>query len=205
EVTGLDKVKALAGDHTLIYVPCHRSHIDYLLLSYVLYRDGLMPPHIAAGRNLDMPLVGPLLRRGGAFFLRRSFRDNRLYGAVFTEYLHRLLARGYPMEYFIEGGRSRSGRMLPPRPGMLAMTLRSFLRSQQEHAQPMVFVPIYIGYERILENASYQRELSGGRKRKETPLALIRTLGRLREPYGRVSVNIGEPLDIATFLDDSHS
>lgn len=202
DVTGLERVKQLAGHSTLVYVPCHRSHIDYLLLSYVLYRDGLMPPHIAAGRNLNMPLIGPLLRRGGAFFLRRSFRDNRLYGAVFNEYLHRLLAGGYSMEYFIEGGRSRSGRMLPPRPGMLSMTLRSFLRIQRQHDRPVVFVPVYIGYEKILENASYQRELGGGRKRKETPLGLLKVIGRLGDEFGRVSVNIGEPLDIADFLDN---
>ncbi|QTF94359.1 MAG: glycerol-3-phosphate 1-O-acyltransferase PlsB [Halomonas sp. BM-2019] len=202
DVSGLARVKALAGDHTLVYVPCHRSHIDYLLLSYVLYHDGLMPPHIAAGRNLDMPLIGPLLRRGGAFFLRRSFRDNRLYGAVFNEYLHRLISRGHPLEYFIEGGRSRSGRMLPARPGMLAMTLRSFLRSTAAgHHQPLAFIPVYIGYERIIENASYQRELRGGKKRQESPLALLRVLGQLRQPFGRVAVNVGEPLLLAEFLD----
>ncbi|MDI5935587.1 glycerol-3-phosphate 1-O-acyltransferase PlsB [Halomonas kalidii] len=202
DVQGLERVKALAGDHTLVYVPCHRSHIDYLLLSYVLYRDGLMPPHIAAGRNLDMPLIGPLLRRGGAFFLRRSFRDNRLYAAVFNEYLHRLLSRGHPLEYFIEGGRSRSGRMLAARPGMLAMTLRSYLRSAAGSGQQrLAFVPVYIGYERIIENASYQRELRGGKKRKESPLALLRVLGQLRQPFGRVTVNVGEPLTLAAYLD----
>lgn len=202
DVRGLERVKALAGDHTLVYVPCHRSHIDYLLLSYVLYHDGLMPPHIAAGRNLDMPLVGPLLRRGGAFFLRRSFRDNRLYAAVFNEYLHRLIAGGHPLEYFIEGGRSRSGRMLPARPGMLAMTLRSYLRSMAGgHHQPLAFIPVHIGYERVIENASYQRELRGGRKRKESPLALLRALGQLRQPFGRVSVSVGEPLLLGDFLD----
>ena len=202
DVRGLEAIKPLAEDHTLVYVPCHRSHIDYLLLSYVLYQEGLMPPHIAAGRNLDMPLVGPLLRRGGAFFLRRSFRDNRLYGAVFNEYLHRLIARGHPLEYFMEGGRSRSGRMLPARPGMLAMTLRSFLRSHAAgQAQPLAFIPVYIGYERVIESASYQRELRGGRKRKETPLSLLRVLGKLRQPFGRVSLNIGEPLRLADYLD----
>ncbi|MGJ7456501.1 glycerol-3-phosphate 1-O-acyltransferase PlsB [Halomonas sp. RA08-2] len=202
DVRGLERVKALAGDHTLVYVPCHRSHVDYLLLSYVLYHDGLMPPHVAAGRNLNMPLIGPLLRRGGAFFLRRTFRDNRLYTAVFNAYLHRLISRGHPLEYFIEGGRSRSGRMLPARPGMLAMTLRSFLRSAAAgHHQPLAFIPVHIGYERIIENASYQRELRGGKKRKESPLALLRMLGRLRQPFGRVSVNVGEPLLMADFLD----
>ncbi|APX92039.1 glycerol-3-phosphate 1-O-acyltransferase [Halomonas sp. 1513] len=198
DVQGLDRVKSLAGDHTLVYVPCHRSHIDYLLLSYVLYRDGLMPPHVAAGRNLDMPLIGGLLRRGGAFFLRRSFKDNRLYGAVFNEYLHRLIARGHPLEYFIEGGRSRSGRMLPPRPGMLAMTLRSHSR---DASRPLAFVPVYIGYERILEGGSYQRELHGGKKRKESPLGLLRVVRQLREPFGRVSVSVGEPLIADDFLD----
>ncbi|MCW4149532.1 glycerol-3-phosphate 1-O-acyltransferase PlsB [Halomonas sp. 18H] len=201
DARGLEGVKELAGEHTLVYVPCHRSHIDYLLLSYALYSQGLMPPHIAAGRNLDMPLIGPLLRRGGAFFMRRSFRGQALYSAAFREYLHRLLSRGHPLEYFIEGGRSRSGRMLPPRPGMLSMTLDSFLRSQQEGGQSLIFVPVYIGYERILEEASYQRELAGGGKRKESPLALLRVLRRLREPHGRVALNIGEPLALNTFLD----
>ncbi|QJQ96784.1 MULTISPECIES: glycerol-3-phosphate 1-O-acyltransferase PlsB [Halomonadaceae] len=198
DVRGLARVKPLAGDHTLVYVPCHRSHIDYLLLSYVLYREGLMPPHVAAGRNLDMPVIGGLLRRGGAFFLRRSFKDNRLYGAVFNEYLHRLLSRGHPLEYFIEGGRSRSGRMLTPRPGMLAMTLRSYLRNP---GQKIAFVPVYIGYERILESGSYQKEMHGQKKRKESPLDLLRIRHKLRQPFGRVAVNIGEPLALDAFLD----
>ncbi|SFH91987.1 glycerol-3-phosphate 1-O-acyltransferase PlsB [Modicisalibacter xianhensis] len=198
QVNGLERAKALAGDHTLVYVPCHRSHIDYLLLSYVLYREGLMPPHIAAGRNLDMPVVGPLLRRGGAFFMRRSFKDNRLYSAVFNEYLHRLLSRGHPVEYFVEGGRSRTGRMLTPRPGMLAMTLRSYLRGTHRE---LAFVPVYIGYEKVLESSSYLRELQGGAKKKESPFDLIRVLGQLRQPFGQVTVNVGEPLRLGEFLD----
>ena len=95
--------------HEVVYVPCHRSHIDYLLLSYQLYDNGIVPPHIAAGVNLNLPVVGPILRRGGAFFLRRSFRANALYSTVFTEYVTQLFARGVSMEYFIEGGRSRTG------------------------------------------------------------------------------------------------
>lgn len=202
DVRGLERVKSLAGDHTLVYVPCHRSHIDYLLLSYVVYREGLMPPHVAAGRNLNMPLIGPLLRRSGAFFLRRSFRDKPLYAAVFNEYLHRLLTRGHPLEYFVEGGRSRSGRMLAARPGMLAMTLRSFLRSSAGSGhQRLAFIPVYIGYERIIENASYQRELRGARKSRESPLVLLKALRHLRQPFGRVALNIGEPLILADYLD----
>jgi glycerol-3-phosphate O-acyltransferase len=131
--------------HEIVYVPCHRSHIDYLLLSYIIIRKGLTPPHIAAGANLNLPLVGSLLRRGGAFFLRRSFKGEPLYAAVFHEYLHLMLARGFPIEYFIEGGRSRSGRMLTPKAGILGMTVQSFIR---EHARPLLFVPVYIGYEK---------------------------------------------------------
>ncbi|WP_081948918.1 glycerol-3-phosphate 1-O-acyltransferase PlsB [Litchfieldella xinjiangensis] len=205
DVQGLVQVKRLAGEHTVIYVPCHRSHMDYLLLSYVLYREGLMPPHVAAGRNLDMPVVGGVLRRGGAFFMRRSFKDNRLYSAVFNEYLHRLLSRGHPLEYFIEGGRSRSGRMLTPRPGMLAMSLRSHIRSSLPGAEGggrgLVFVPVYIGYERVLESNSYLKELKGHKKRKESPLGLARSLGQLRQAFGRVAVNIGEPLYLDAYLD----
>lgn len=82
--------------HGIVYVPAHRSHIDYLLLSYLLHRNGFTPPHIAAGANLNMPLVGGLLRRSGAFFLRRSFKGEPLYAAVFHEYLHLMLTRGFP-------------------------------------------------------------------------------------------------------------
>jgi glycerol-3-phosphate O-acyltransferase len=145
ELHRFDVVTRIAAGHEIVYVPCHRSHIDYLLLSYVILRQGLTPPHIAAGANLDLPLVGSLLRRGGAFFLRRSFKGEPLYAAVFHEYLHLMLARGFPIEYFIEGGRSRSGRMLTPKAGILGMTVQSFIR---EHARPLVFVPVYIGYEK---------------------------------------------------------
>jgi glycerol-3-phosphate O-acyltransferase len=128
KVNHIEGVQEVAHGHEVIYVPCHRSHIDYLLLSYLLFTNGLTPPHIAAGINLNMPVVGSLLRRGGAFFMRRTFKGNPLYTAVFNEYLHTLFSKGFPVEYFVEGGRSRTGRMLQPKTGMLAITLRSFLR-----------------------------------------------------------------------------
>ena len=106
----------VAQGNEIVYVPCHRSHIDYLLLSYLLFRNGLTPPHIAAGINLNMPVIGSILRRGGAFFMRRSFKGNQLYTAVFNEYLHTLFSRGFSTEYFVEGGRSRTGRMLTHAP-----------------------------------------------------------------------------------------
>ncbi len=200
-VSNIEVPQSVAQDNAVVYVPCHRSHIDYLLLSYVLYRNGLMPPHIAAGINLNMPVIGPILRRGGAFFMRRSFKDNPLYSTVFNEYMHVMFSRGYSVEYFVEGGRSRTGRMLHPRPGMLAMTVRSFLR---DHRKPIVFVPVYIGYEKVMEGRSYLGELRGKKKQKESIFSLVRTFRQLGSSFGRVAVNFGDAIHLAELLDDTH-
>ncbi|WP_342243114.1 glycerol-3-phosphate 1-O-acyltransferase PlsB [Pseudomonas sp. OTU5201] len=198
KVSHIEGVQDIAQGHEVIYVPCHRSHIDYLLLSYLLFRNGLTPPHIAAGINLNMPVIGGLLRRGGAFFMRRTFKGNPLYTAVFNEYLHTLFSRGFPVEYFVEGGRSRTGRMLHPKTGMLAITLRSFLRSSR---LPIVFVPVYIGYERVLEGRTYLGELRGASKKKESIFDLFKVIGALKLRFGSVAVNFGEPIKLAEFLD----
>ncbi len=194
----LDGLKQVAPGHEIIYVPCHRSHIDYLLLSYLLYVNGIVPPHIAAGVNLNLPVVGPLLRRGGAFFLRRSFKSNALYSAVFSEYVASLIERGVSIEYFIEGGRSRSGRLLAPKVGMLAMTLRAYLRQSR---RPVIFQPVYIGYEKLMEGKAHFAELSGRPKEKESLLGLLRAFGVLRHRYGKVAVNFGEPIRLDDVLD----
>ena len=198
-INNIRVAKEEAQDNAVVYVPCHRSHIDYLLLSYVLYKNGLMPPHIAAGINLNMPIVGPILRRGGAFFMRRSFRDNPLYATVFNEYMHVMFSRGYSVEYFVEGGRSRTGRMLQPRPGMLSMTVRSFL---PDHRKPIVFVPVYIGYEKVMEGRSYLGELRGKKKQKESVFAIAKTVRKLSNSFGQVAVNFGEAIPLAEVLNE---
>lgn len=198
EIHHFDTLKQVAPGHEVVYVPCHRSHMDYLLISYLLYENGIVPPHIAAGINLNLPLIGALLRKGGAFFLRRSFKANALYSAVFTDYVTQLFRRGVSLEYFVEGGRSRSGRLLDPRAGMLAMTVKSFLA---ESRRPVVFQPVYIGYERLLEGKSYIGELSGKPKEKESLFGLLRSLKLLRERYGKVAVSFGEPIQLLPFLD----
>ena len=195
EVHNFSTVRELAKDYEIIYTPCHRSHIDYLLLSYVIYRRGLMVPYIAAGDNLNLPFVGQLLRGGGAFFIRRSFRGNALYTSVFKEYLYSILSRNTPLEYFIEGGRSRTGRLLPPITGMLAMTIHSHLRGR---AKPIVFVPTYIGYERLMEGSTYVGEMQGKPKEAESIFGIIQTLRKIERIFGKVHVNFGEPV----FLDD---
>ena len=197
-LSNIDRLHEVGKDNEVIYVPCHRSHIDYLLMSFILYNQGLHVPHVAAGINLNMPVIGPLLRRGGAFFLRRSFKGNRLYAAVFNAYLNQILQRGYSIEYFVEGGRSRTGRLLSPKAGMLAMTVNSYVR---EPKRPVVFVPIYFGYEKLLEGGSFISELRGGAKKKESLFGLFRTIKSLREDFGKVFVNIGEPIMLEPILD----
>ena len=195
EVHNFSTVRELADEYEIIYTPCHRSHIDYLLLSFVIYKRGLMVPYIAAGDNLNLPFVGQLLRGGGAFFIRRSFRGNSLYTAVFKEYLYSILSRNTPLEYFIEGGRSRTGRLLPPKTGMLAMTIHSHLRGK---AKPIVFIPTYIGYERLMEGSTYVGEMEGKPKESESILGIVQTLRKIERIFGKVHVNFGQPV----FLDD---
>jgi glycerol-3-phosphate O-acyltransferase len=198
DVHHFDTLRSVAPGHEVIYVPCHRSHVDYLLLSYQLLTNGIVIPHIGAGVNLNLPVIGPILRRGSAFFLRRTFKGDPLYSTVFREYISQLFARGVSLEYFIEGGRSRTGRLMAPRGGMLSMTLRSFLR---ESRRPVVFQPVYIGYEKIMEGNAYIGELSGKPKEKESLLGFFRAFGALRQHYGRVAVNFGEPIFLTPLLD----
>lgn len=201
EVHNFERVTTVAPGHGIVYVPCHRSHIDYLLLSYIIFTRGLMVPHIAAGANLNLPVVGSILRRSGAFFLRRKIKGDALYATVFLEYLHLMIDRGFPIEYFIEGGRSRSGRMLAPKAGILAMTVQSFVRSR---ARPLVFIPVYIGYEKLMEGKSHLAELNGKPKKSESLAGLIGAVRLLRRNFGRVHVNFGNPVPLAEMLDGWH-
>lgn len=197
EVHHFERVRDLATDYELIYVPCHRSHVDYLLLSYVIYKRGLSIPYIAAGDNLDVPVLGPLLRGAVAFYIRRSFRGNALYTAVLREYMHTLITRNTPIEYFIEGGRSRSGRLLPPKMGMLAMTVHSQLRQTNK---PVVFIPTYIGYERIMEGGTYIGELKGKPKESESLIGLLKVGRKIERIFGNVHLSFGTPLHLSDFM-----
>jgi glycerol-3-phosphate O-acyltransferase len=194
----VENLNSVGDGVEIIYVPCHRSHMDYLLLSYIIYRKGFAVPHIAAGANLNMPLIGRFLRKGGAFFLRRSFKGDALYPVVFAKYLGFMMARGHPLEYFIEGGRSRTGRLLSPRTGMLSMTVRSYLRDPK---RPVIFMPVYFGYERIVEGRTYIGELSGQPKQKESVFVLLKALVLvLRSKFGTVHVNLGQPIALDELL-----
>ena len=199
EVHNAAKLREVAQDgHEIIYVPCHRSHMDYLLLTYVIFHEGLVTPRIAAGINLNFWPAGPIFRKAGAFFIRRSFRGNRMYSTIFREYLGLLFERGYSVKYYTEGGRSRTGRLLQPKTGMLAMTIQSLLRGID---RPLTLVPVYIGYEHVMEVGSYHKELSGNKKQKESIGGVFKAIKSLRN-YGKGYVNFGEPININQFLNN---
>jgi len=201
KVEHAEQLRKLALTHELVYVPCHRSHVDYLLLSYIIHYQGLSIPHIAAGKNLNMPIIGPIFRGGGAFFIRRSFKGNELYSTIMFEYLAKLISMGTPVEYFVEGGRSRTGRLLKPRPGMLAMTVRAYLKYRK---RPVAFIPVYVGYEKMIEGKAYLAELSGHDKKAESLFTSVRSILGIKGNYGHVYTNFGTPVMLAHHLD-SHN
>lgn len=193
----VDRLRSVANKYHVIYMPSHRSHLDYLLISWTLYCQGLVPPHIAAGVNLNFWPAGGLLRRGGAFYIRRSFNGQPLYTAIFKAYLDVLLGHGYPVEFFPEGGRSRTGRLLPAKRGMLAMVVESFLAQPSRAA---ALVPVYVGYDKLVESGTYVKELKGAGKQKESAGELLKARKIFKSSYGSPHVAFGEPIILSEAL-----
>ena len=197
---GLARVKAMSIQGPLILIPCHKSHIDYLILSYVLYHNNMPCPHIAAGKNLSFWPLGPIFRAGGAFFLRRSFRGAVLYSRVFCAYIHKLLEEGFNIELFIEGGRSRTGKLLMPKLGLISILLDAYRNGACED---MIFVPVYIGYDRIIEEHAYVHEVEGGKKEDENLGQVLRARRFLKKRYGKIYINFHEPISTQALLADA--
>ena len=194
DVGGLEALMRAARDGPLVFCPSHRSHMDYLVLSYVLWRHGMTPPHIAAGDNLSFFPLGPIFRRCGAFFLRRSFRDDPLYKAVVSAYVMELVRCGISIEFFPEGTRSRTGKQQMPKFGLLTMIVDAWRRGARHDLH---IVPVSIDYERVVETKSYEKELAGEQKKSENLRGLLRSTRVLRSRYGRVQVQFGAPMSLA--------
>ncbi len=195
---GLARLKEAAKRYPVIYVPSHKSHLDYLILSWVLYHANMVPPHIVAGVNLDTWPIGFIFRTAGAFFIRRSFRDNALYGAVFTKYVEVLIKGGYNIEFFIEGGRSRTGRLLIPTMGMVKYIIKAY---EHEAAKDIMFVPLYIGYDQIFEEGEYLEEIRGVKNPKSNLFEMIRNANLITKRYGRIHIRFAEPISLRYHLE----
>ena len=195
---GLTAVKRMALRGAVIYLPSHKSHVDYLILSYMLYHHDLPCPLVAAGKNLSFWPMGPLFRRGGAFFIRRSFRGAALYSRVFAEYIHTLLEEGYSIEQFIEGGRSRTGKLLMPKLGLLSILLHA---QKNGACNDLIFVPVSIGYDRVPEETSYLEEIEGGQKQPETVWQVLKARKFLKRRYGKVYLQFNAPFSANELAD----
>lgn len=195
---GMAKLRNISKKMPFVIIPCHRSHIDYLLLSYVFFKNNIQMPFIAAGSNLSFFPMGYIFRKSGAFFLRRSFKGNELYAEVLSKYIAILLQEGLPLEFFIEGGRSRTGKMAIPKYGLLSMIIQAY---QEKYCDNFAAIPVYIGYDRVIEEKSYIHELSGAPKVRENAAQIIKSSNILRKRYGLVYINIGEPIIMKSYLE----
>jgi glycerol-3-phosphate O-acyltransferase len=176
---------------SLIFVPCHKSHFDYLVMPYFTFTRQMPIPLIAAGKNLSFWPLGPLLRRAAAFFIRRSFKGLDLYTKVFGAYLKVLVREGFNISFYMEGGRSRTGKLLAPRLGMLNFLLKTV---REGAVDDLIFIPTFMAYEQIPEEKSYLRELSGFDKKKESIGSIIRARKILQKRYGKVYLRFDEPV-----------
>ncbi len=194
EIEGL---RRLAAQHPVVYLPSHKSNLDHPSLQWVLHENGFPPNHTAGGINMNFFPMGPLMRRSGVFFIRRTFKDDTVYKAVLQHYLDYLIEKRFPLEWYIEGGRSRSGKLLPPRFGLLAYVVDAYRRGKSDDVQ---LVPVSIAYDQISDVGDYAAEQRGGDKERESFGWFLRVLRRLRQRYGSVQVCFGEPVSLAKQL-----
>jgi glycerol-3-phosphate O-acyltransferase len=196
---GFERIRAAIRKSPIVFCPCHKSHVDYLVMSQLCIKYAVPLPHIAAGINLSFWPMGPIFRHSGAFFLRRSFKGDRFYPIIFRTYLRYVMKEGFPVEFFIEGTRSRTGKLLNPRFGILSWIIQAFLEGTGNDIQ---FVPISIDYEKIVESRAYIRELSGGEKNKEDISGLLKSRKALKSKHGKVYIQIGEPISLANHIEE---
>lgn len=196
---GLSRVKRAAADAPIVLCPSHKSHVDYLVLSWLFHARGMTPPHVAAGVNLAFWPFGPIARWGGAFFIRRSLRGDRVYTATLRAYVKQLLRDRFPQEFYLEGGRSRTGKLLFPKTGLFSMEVDAWL---EQAAQDVLFVPIAIDYEELMEGRAYARELAGGEKRKEDLRGLVRGVRKaLGRRHGRLAIQFEAPVSLRALAE----
>ncbi len=197
DMEGLAVVRECARNGSLIYVPSHKSHVDYLVLNYILGEHHMHIPRVAAGQNLTFWPMGHIFRKSGAFFIRRSFKGASLYPKIFSRYVKQLLEEGHPLEFFIEGGRSRSGKLILPKTGFLSILLKAY---EEGYSNDLLFVPVSISYDRILEEKSYLKELGGEKKESESFKQVLTARHFLKRKHGKIYISFGQPISLKEYL-----
>ena len=194
-----EALRQLNARGSIIIIPCHKSHFDYLLMGFFCFINQMAVPYFAAGKNLSFWPLGPLLRNGGAFFLRRTFRGLDLYTHVFAAYLKVLVKEKANIIFYIEGGRSRTGKLLQPKVGLLSFLLQTV---EEGAVEDLTFVPAFIGYDQIPEENSYLRELAGRDKQKESLFSIIRAREILKKSFGKVYVRFDKEFYFKDFSNE---
>jgi glycerol-3-phosphate O-acyltransferase len=197
DTVGFERLRQAGKRGVLIFVPCHKSHLDYLILNNLIYQHHMQSPRIAAGKNLSFWPLGPIFRGSGVFFIRRRFLGGKLYAEVLYTYIKTMIKTGYNLEFFIEGGRSRTGKLVLPKLGLLNMILRAY---DEKAAPDILFVPTFIGYDQVLEEKAYLKELEGGKKEEESVGQLVHARKFLKKRYGRVYIQFSEPLSLKAYM-----
>ncbi|CAI7664947.1 unnamed protein product [Penicillium bialowiezense] len=182
---------------SIVFLPCHKSHVDYVSLQLICYRLGIALPVVVAGDNLNIPLLGPFLQHAGAMWIRRSFGNDPLYNTVVQAYIDTLLQQGFNFECFIEGGRSRTGKLLSPKFGILSFIMDSLLSGRVEDT---IICPVSTQYDKVIETESYISELLGQPKAKENLADLLSSSSVLSLKLGRVDVRFHEPWSLREFI-----
>lgn len=192
------RIAAVGSEHPVVFLPSHRSNLDRLSLQFMLWENDLPPNHTAGGINLNFFPIGPLLRRTGVFFIRRTFRDNDLYKLVLRAYLDYLIEKRFPLEWYLEGGRSRSGKLNPPRLGLLNYVVDAQRRGKSEDIE---LIPVSIVYDQIQDVPDYAREAQGRGKERESLGWLLRAVRSLRRRYGDIHIRFGDPVSVASVIE----
>ncbi|XP_059212930.1 dihydroxyacetone phosphate acyltransferase [Centropristis striata] len=192
---GLNMLQQAIQESPVILMPNHRSYVDFIIISYLLFTYDIPLPVIASGIALArMKMVGEIMRRCGAFFIRRAIGSDKLYWAVLSEYVRTIVKKGIaPMEFYVEGLRSRTLKSLPPKLGMMHMVLEPYFKGE---VYDITLVPITISYDRVLEESLLAHELLGIPKPKESTIGLLKASKVLKEDYGSMHVNFGRPMSV---------
>lgn len=198
----LERIKTVAKDHSILYLPCHRSHMDYILLSKLFYEEGLIPPHIAAGVNLSFFPMGHIFRSTGAFFIRRKFAGDVVYARTLASYIRWLIRAGHAQEFFLEGGRTRTGKLQPPKVGLLSSEIEACL---EQKTKDLVLIPVAVTYDRVPEESEYRSESLGSEKTRESWLGLLRAKKFLRRKHGDIAIRFADPISVFGYFRAEHA